>query len=57
MPSKKTMEQAKKLGMKGKGYKGGKSFKLKSMRGGRQTKSSMPQTFNEIIKKKIGGKV
>ena len=55
MPGKKTMEQAKKLGIKGKGYKGGKSFKLKSMRGGR--KASMPSTFNEIIKKKIGGKV
>ena len=38
-----------------KSMKGGKSTKYKSMRGGR--KASMPQTFNEMIKKKIGGKV
>ena len=34
-----------------KSMKGGKSTKYKSMRGGR--KASTPQTFNEIVKKKI----
>ena len=38
-----------------KSMKGGKSTKYKSMRGGR--KASTPQTFNEIVKKKIGGKL
>ena len=40
-----------------KSMKGGKSTKYKSMRGGRQANANTPQTFNEIVKKKIGGKV
>ena len=41
MPGKKTMEQAKKLGMKGKGYKKGKTI----------------PSYNDVVKKKTGGKV
>ena len=52
-----------------KSMKSGKSTKYKSMRGGRKAskyssmkkgktaKSKMPETFNEMIKKKIGGRV
>tara|TARA_R100001443_G_scaffold28839_2_gene42070 strand:- start:702 stop:845 length:144 start_codon:yes stop_codon:yes gene_type:complete len=43
---------------KTKTMKGGKNTKTKTMRGGKTAKTrAMPKTFNEILKKKIGGRV
>jgi hypothetical protein len=49
MPGKKTMEQAKKLGMKSKGYKAGKKVKMNM--------GMKVPTFNEVARMKTGGKV
>ena len=36
---------------------GRKASKYSSMKKGRTAKNNMPETFNEMIKKKIGGRV
>jgi|8_EtaG_2_1085327.scaffolds.fasta_scaffold42123_4 hypothetical protein len=53
MPGKKTMEQAKKLGMKSKGYKAGKTITIPSKN---KKKLKIPKPF-EIGKVKAGKKV
>tara|TARA_R100000541_G_scaffold13779_3_gene23112 strand:- start:1290 stop:1475 length:186 start_codon:yes stop_codon:yes gene_type:complete len=61
MPGKKTMDQAKKLGMKGKGYKAGKKVagKKVKMNMGMQVPSMGMQvpTYNDVVRRKTGGKV
>jgi len=47
------MKKSKYKSMKG----GRKATKYSSMKKGKVAKAKMPETFNEMIKKKIGGRV
>jgi hypothetical protein len=47
------MKKSKYKSMRG----GRKASKYSSMKKGRTAKNNMPETFNEMIKKKIGGRV
>lgn len=47
------MKKSKYKSMRG----GRKASKYSSMKKGRMAKDKMPETFNEMIKKKIGGRV
>ena len=59
MPGKKTMKQAKKLGMKGSGYKSGKKVEKVKMNMGMKVPSMGMQvpTYNDVVRRKTGGKV
>ena len=59
MPGKKTMKQAKKLGMKGSGYKSGKKIEKVKMNMGMKVPSMGMQvpTYNDVVRRKTGGKL
>ena len=53
------MKQAKKLGMKGSGYKSGKKIEKVKMNMGMKVPSMGMQvpTYNDVVRRKTGGKV